>query len=260
VGYFSPLKQVEGLLSGMEGNVLMEQVVDVFKMEAADQEVMIVEGLVLEETSRAQKLNEMIVEAWMPMFILVSAPKGRTSKQVLEEIEIDAQDFSDLKAHVACCIINDVGHFSADFRNVFSKSSIPVLAFTPQASELGKHWDAALLQKLSETQRERNVTQAEFRSGLIRMARRTLKRIVLPEGAEPRTVKSAILVFERKIAVPVLLARREDLLAVTSRQGIEIPAGIEIIEPTEALAEKYVPLLVQLRKEKGMTEELAEIF
>ena len=55
VGYFSTLQQVGGLLSGMEGNVLMEQVVDTFKVEAADQEVMIVEGLVLEETSRAQK-------------------------------------------------------------------------------------------------------------------------------------------------------------------------------------------------------------
>ena len=258
VGYFSPLQQVGGLLSGMEGNVLMEQVVDTFKVEAADQEVMIVEGLVLEETSRAQKLNEMIVGALDASVVLVSAPKGRTSKQVLDEIEIDAQDFSELKAYVVCCVINDVGSFSADFRNVFSKSSIPVLAFTPQASELGKHWDSALLQKLSETQRERNVTQAEFRSGLIRMARRNLKRIVLPEGAEPRTVKAALVAYERKIAIPVLLAKREDVVAVAERQGIELPLGIEIIEPTEAFAAKYVPLLVELRKEKGMTEELAK--
>ena len=104
---------------------------------------------------------------------------------------------------------------------------------------------------------ERKTSQAMFRAGLLLKASKAKKRIVLPEGSEPRTVQAAKLVIDRGIAVPVLVGKKEEILKVAKEQGVELPADIEIIEPSAELAEKYVPTLVELRKSKGMTEDQA---
>lgn len=104
---------------------------------------------------------------------------------------------------------------------------------------------------------EHKVSQAEFRANLLKKASANVKRIVLPEGSEPRTVEAAILAFERKIAVPVLLGKRSEIEAVAASKGLKIPEGLEIIEVNEDTGKKYVPTLVELRKSKGMTEEQA---
>lgn len=104
---------------------------------------------------------------------------------------------------------------------------------------------------------ERKTSQAMFRAGLLVKASKSVKRIVLPEGSEPRTVQAACLAVERNIAVPVLVGKKADIEATAKSVGVKLPANIEIIEPSAELAEKYVPTLVELRKAKGMTEEAA---
>ena len=96
---------------------------------------------------------------------------------------------------------------------------------------------------------ERKTSQAMFRAGLLLKASKAKKRIVLPEGSEPRTVQAAKLVIDRKIAVPVLIGKKDEILAVAKEQGVQLPSA--------ELAEKYVPTLVELRKSKGMTEDQA---
>ena len=98
---------------------------------------------------------------------------------------------------------------------------------------------------------ERRVSQAMFRASLLSKASKCVKRIVLPEGSEPRTVQAACLAVERNIAVPVLIGKKADIEATAKSVGVKLPANIEIIEP------KYVPTLVELRKAKGMTPESA---
>lgn len=104
---------------------------------------------------------------------------------------------------------------------------------------------------------ERKTSQAMFRAGLLLKASKSVKRIVLPEGSEPRTVQAACLAVERNIAVPVLVGKKADIEATAKSVGVKLPESIEIIEPSAELAEKYVPTLVELRKAKGMTEEAA---
>lgn len=104
---------------------------------------------------------------------------------------------------------------------------------------------------------ERKTSQAMFRAGLLVKASKAVKRIVLPEGSEPRTVQAACLAVERNIAVPVLVGKKADIEATAKSVGVKLPTNIEIIEPSAELAEKYVPTLVELRKAKGMTEEAA---
>lgn len=114
-----------------------------------------------------------------------------------------------------------------------------------------------LAKDLATPAAERKISQAMFRAGLLLKASKSLKRIVLPEGSEPRTIKAVKLVLERKIALPVLIGKKSEIFAVAKEQGVELPQNIEIIEPTTELAEKYVPTLVELRKSKGMTAEQA---
>ncbi|CSC80177.1 phosphate acetyltransferase [Vibrio cholerae] len=95
-----------------------------------------------------------------------------------------------------------------------------------------------------------------FRYQLTELARSANKRIVLPEGDEPRTVKAAAICAERGIAQCVLLGNPEEIKRVAAQQGVELGSGIEIIDPKVA-QEKYVARLVELRKSKGMTEVVA---
>ncbi len=91
-----------------------------------------------------------------------------------------------------------------------------------------------------------------FRYQLIQKARAANKRIVLPEGDEPRTVRAAVICTEKGIARCVLLGKRAAIQAVADAQGIVLPLELEILEP-DAIAERYVAPMVELRKSKGLT-------
>ncbi|WP_264829492.1 phosphate acyltransferase, partial [Klebsiella aerogenes] len=73
---------------------------------------------------------------------------------------------------------------------------------------------------------------------------------------EPRTVKAAAICAERGIATCVLLGNPDEINRVAAAQGVELGAGIEIVDP-EVVRESYVARLVELRKSKGMTEAVA---
>ena len=97
-----------------------------------------------------------------------------------------------------------------------------------------------------------------FRHRLIEQARSNLQRIVLPEGAEPRTVAAAAIVEHRGIARCVLLGNPDEIREVAAKQGVTLPRSIEIVDPV-AVAPRYVEPLVERRKAKGMTPERAAI-
>ncbi|RAT48941.1 phosphate acetyltransferase [Lonsdalea populi] len=102
----------------------------------------------------------------------------------------------------------------------------------------------------------RRLSPPAFRYQLTELARKAGKRIVLPEGDEPRTIKAAAICAERGIAHCVLLGNPEEIQRVAAVQGVELGRGIEIVDPV-AVRERYVPRLVELRKSKGMTEVVA---
>ncbi len=90
-----------------------------------------------------------------------------------------------------------------------------------------------------------------FRYQLIQKARAANKRIVLPEGEEPRTIRAAVICTQKEIARCVLLGRRKVVQSVADSLGIELPPGLEILEPAQ-IAERYVAPMVELRSSKGM--------
>jgi phosphate acetyltransferase len=80
------------------------------------------------------------------------------------------------------------------------------------------------------------------------------KRIVLPEGDEPRTVRAAAKIRDEALAVPVLLGNPDKIRAVAAEQGADI-AGIALVDPAASPdAARYAAALHELRKAKGLTE------
>lgn len=122
------------------------------------------------------------------------------------------------------------------------------------ASHINSDWIESLT---ATSERSRRLSPPAFRYQLTELARKAGKRIVLPEGDEPRTIKAAAICAERGIAHCVLLGNPEEIQRVAATQGVELGKGIEIVDP-EVARENYVARLVELRKNKGMTEVVAQ--
>ncbi len=116
--------------------------------------------------------------------------------------------------------------------------------------------DDGWLATLSGTTHARRLSPPAFRHRLTSAARAAAKRIVLPEGTEPRTLQAAVLCQELGIARPVLLGQRDEVMAQAAGLGLALPGGTEVIDPVE-VAERYVGPLVEARRHKGMTEDMA---
>ncbi|MEW6464084.1 phosphate acetyltransferase [Ectopseudomonas khazarica] len=119
------------------------------------------------------------------------------------------------------------------------------------------HIDHDWLRTRCGTPRELRMSPPAFRYQLVQRAKAAAKRIVLPEGSEPRTVQAAAICQARGIARCVLLAKPEDVQAVARAQGIELPDGLEILDP-DLIRGRYVEPMVELRKGKGLNAPMAE--
>lgn len=93
------------------------------------------------------------------------------------------------------------------------------------------------------------LSPSAFRHELVQRSIEAKKRIVLPEGAEPRTVQAAVICQNRGIAQCVLLAKPEEVQEVAKAQNIQLPNGLEIIDP-DTIRHQYVNEMVERRKGK----------
>ena len=90
-------------------------------------------------------------------------------------------------------------------------------------------------------------------------ARLNPKRIVLPEGDEPRTVQAAAKVRDEGLAVPVLLGDAEKIRSAASKTGTDL-SGIETADPSVSpKTGVYADALWELRRAKGLSREDAAV-
>ena len=83
------------------------------------------------------------------------------------------------------------------------------------------------------------------------------KKILFPEGTEPRTIKAVSEIALKKIAKPVLLGDENEIKAKASSEGVSLD-GVEIINPAkDSRYEEYSEKFFEMRKAKGMTVEKA---
>ncbi|HTS96671.1 MAG TPA: phosphate acetyltransferase [Streptosporangiaceae bacterium] len=116
--------------------------------------------------------------------------------------------------------------------------------------------DPAWLESLPSSPRTRRLSPAAFRYQVVEQARRAGACVVLPEGTEPRTLQAAVACASRGIARSVLLGPPDEVTALARGLGLRLPDGITVIDP-QAVAERYVTPLAELRRHRGWTEEMA---
>lgn len=121
---------------------------------------------------------------------------------------------------------------------------------------VASHIDHGWLQRRCGTPRELRLSPPAFRYELMRRAQQARKRIVLPEGDEPRTVQAAAICQRRGIADCILLAKPEAVEAVARAQHITLPEGLQILDP-EAIRERYVEPMVERRSGRGLNAPMA---
>ncbi|ERS87791.1 phosphate acetyltransferase [Halomonas sp. PBN3] len=111
------------------------------------------------------------------------------------------------------------------------------------------HLDLPWLKETLSRGYPRRLSPAAFRHQLVHLAQQADRRIVLPEGDEPRTVEAAAICQRRGIARCVLLGRRDAIEEVARSRGIELPEGLEILDP-EGIRPRYVAPMVERRRGK----------
>ncbi|MFL1452936.1 phosphate acetyltransferase [Marinobacter sp. GN3S48] len=117
--------------------------------------------------------------------------------------------------------------------------------------------DTDWLQQHLKVQRQSRLSPPAFRYLLSERARAAAKRIVLPEGNEPRTVQAAIICHQRGLARCALIGDPAEIGNVAKSQGLDLPDDMEIIDPAKVRGD-YIQPMVSLRKHKGLAPDMAE--
>ena len=116
--------------------------------------------------------------------------------------------------------------------------------------------DPPWLESLTGASRSRRLSPAAFRYQLTEQARAADALVVLPEGTERRTIRAAVACAGRGIARCLLLGSPDKVAVRAGRLGLRLPEGVTVLDP-QAVAERYVAPLAELRRHKGWTEDVA---
>jgi malate dehydrogenase (oxaloacetate-decarboxylating)(NADP+) len=105
-----------------------------------------------------------------------------------------------------------------------------------------------------EQLRKRQGRTYEVMSVVVGKARRKQTRIAFPEGNHPRILRAAQILVEERICRPVLMGKREEILAFAEDAGLGAIADLEVIDPlTSPHLLEYTQALYSLRQRSGLS-------
>ncbi|CAI5997112.1 unnamed protein product [Closterium sp. NIES-64] len=121
-----------------------------------------------------------------------------------------------------------------------------------------EHVDMRVLNQVLFKERPLRMNPKLFQHGIFEKARAAQSHVVLPEGAEPRTVQAAGEVLRRSLCQLTLVGKPDLILTQAKQLRVDL-TGANIINPASAPnLETYVDILYEARKSKGMTRAEAQ--
>ncbi len=120
-----------------------------------------------------------------------------------------------------------------------------------------EHVDTAELFQRLETKKSTKITPVMFEYSLIEKAKAERRHIVLPEGASTRILQAADILLRRGIADLTILGQPDTIRAKASQMGLALDKATFIDPTASSHFEDYWKTYYELRKNKGMTEEVA---
>jgi len=110
--------------------------------------------------------------------------------------------------------------------------------------------------RLAVTQSDR-MTPLMFEYELLHRAKSDRKRIVLPEGSDPRILRATEILILRDVVDLTLLGDEEEIHSTAASLGISLE-GADIVDPlTSPSREEFARRFVELRKHKGVVPDAA---
>jgi phosphate acetyltransferase len=117
--------------------------------------------------------------------------------------------------------------------------------------------DTAELGQRIALERPPRMTPIMFEYELIERAKADRKHIVLPEGDDERVLRAAEILLRRGVVDLTILGDSKDVAARASAAGVDL-GGASVVDPLlSPLRQEYANRYHELRRSRGMTEELA---
>ena len=267
----------ERVYQGQADDVVEEFVAAFHEMDEIKHDMVVIEGAIPEAgRTYLPAQNVKIAAALNARVILVAAVAGQTAAAVAAQLQLTLHDYAHGHTEISGFILTADAQnvpsagFAADVQAELAKHgkqleciglvTVPADVQVAQAQEAAKAVAAQLNADVLGSELAKPVAThlapAAFRYQMMARARAANKRIVLPEGNEPRTIAAAAICENKGIARCVLLAKKAEVEAVAQAKGITLPASLEIIDP-DSIRERYIAPMVELRKSKGLTPEQA---
>ncbi|MBP1727255.1 MAG: phosphotransacetylase, partial [Deltaproteobacteria bacterium] len=120
-----------------------------------------------------------------------------------------------------------------------------------------KYMNAQALYQRIDISRPARVTPIMFEHALVEQAKSNRRHIVLPEGTEERILRAAEILLLRGVADLTLLGNVEEIRQKASFLGLSLK-GAAFLDPADSgLREEYAHTYYELRRQKGISEQMA---
>jgi phosphate acetyltransferase len=120
-----------------------------------------------------------------------------------------------------------------------------------------KYINAQKLYERIDISRPARITPIMFEHALVERAKSNRKHIVLPEGTEERILRAAEILLLRGVADLTLLGNVKEIEQKASSLGLSLK-GAALLDPADSgLREKYAQTYYELRRHKGISEQMA---
>ena len=132
----------------------------------------------------------------------------------------------------------------------------PAVARAAMESDVARH-KIDLDQYREQLQRRMGGMHAVLRK-TVQRARTQPKRIVFPEGEQPKVLRACMQIVDDGIARPILLGVRSAIEARAKELELgDLLGKVEIIDPSDAHFDDYVDDYYNLRQRRGVTRDVA---
>jgi phosphate acetyltransferase len=272
------IEHIEKMISNNQMDDLLHDIYAKYENESQNADIIVIEGMsYVSDRPYVASLNRDVARALAAKIILVTTIDPEFWRDLETQIKLSAQFYPYKK--ILGCVINKfdlpacsggcagcekmldpmsmLRHYPLFRDNTIALlGCIPMLFGEVTTEHIAKCLNTEWANNLLTSKEERPLTPTMFRHELVKKAKSANKRIVLPEGTEPRTIKAANICAERGIAQCVLLGNPQEIEQVAIQQNIVINKSITIIDPA-SIAAKYVAPMIELRKNKGLTAQEA---
>lgn len=123
-----------------------------------------------------------------------------------------------------------------------------------------KYIDTKAFEDKLVTFQPEGITPRMFQYQLVKRAKAKRKHIVLPEGNDDRIITAAAQLMQKNVVDLTILGKIDEIKAAIKRMNLSFNLeSVTIIDPaTSDLYRGFVDTLVELRKSKNLSEEMAE--